>query len=423
MKKLLPIFFLFLLFGSPSFGQSSSDPLLSTWKINSTDETGYDGITANVQKVQYSTSYVYISSTGVPSFNIGPWKEPNVAEEQDFVLKFPRSPSENTGTHDSTKLGAIGFTIYGTAIYNAEANGSYNDKGYWHEDAVVGEASTFDTVYGHPSAQGVYHFHEYPHDVYTTDDTEHSPIIGWAFDGYPIYGPYGYANTDGTGGITRMESSYQLRNITKRTTLPDGTKLDSSDYGPAVSSTYPLGHFVEDYHYVDSSGDLDEYNGRYCVTPEYPNGIYAYFATIDSDGTRAYPYFVGPEYYGNIVKANIKTGGHVTIDETVTDYHSPTAVNSDKQNTPLKFALMQNYPNPFNPTTVIKYEIPNSSHVTLKVYDILGKEVATLVNKNEQAGSYSVHFGVGSLQLASGIYLYKLQAGNYTSVKKLVLLK
>ena len=88
---------------------------------------------------------------------------------------------------------------------------------------------------------------------------------------------------------------------------------------------------------------------------------------------------------------------------------------------PLVFRLDQNYPNPFNPATEISYQIPVKSHVILKVYDILGKKVALLVNEVQNSGNYSVTFN-GS-NLASGIYFYKLQAGNYRLVKKMILLK
>lgn len=88
---------------------------------------------------------------------------------------------------------------------------------------------------------------------------------------------------------------------------------------------------------------------------------------------------------------------------------------------PAGFVLHQNYPNPFNPSTVIRYSLPVNGLVTLKVYDILGKEVATLVNETKEAGSYEVRFDASCL--ASGIYLYKLQAGHFSVVKKLVLMK
>lgn len=112
----------------------------------------------------------------------------------------------------------------------------------------------------------------------------HSPILGFAYDGYPIYGAYGHSNPlDPNSSITRMTSSYS-RNITR----PNGP----------LTTTYALGTFFEDYTYVHKSGSLDQNNGRFCVTPDYPNGTYAYFITIDSNGVPAFPYILGNNYYG-----------------------------------------------------------------------------------------------------------------------------
>jgi hypothetical protein len=88
---------------------------------------------------------------------------------------------------------------------------------------------------------------------------------------------------------------------------------------------------------------------------------------------------------------------------------------------PEDFGLSQNYPNPFNPTTTISYQLPVDAHVTLVVSDIMGREVATLVNGQEEAGYKSVTFDAS--HLASGIYLYRLQAGNFVESKKLMLMK
>jgi hypothetical protein len=90
-------------------------------------------------------------------------------------------------------------------------------------------------------------------------------------------------------------------------------------------------------------------------------------------------------------------------------------------NGPLTFALGQNYPNPFNPNTLIKYQIPELSFVTVNIYDVLGKEIANLVNNEKPAGSYEVEFSATGLP--SGIYFYKLQAGNFVETKKMVLMK
>ena len=100
--------------------------------------------------------------------------------------------------------------------------------------------------------------------------------------------------------------------------------------------------------------------------------------------------------------------------------HDLTDVNESK-NIVNKFSLSQNYPNPFNPSTKIKFNIPRASLVTLEVYDVLGKEVATLVNEIKPIGSYEVSFDAS--HLSSGIYFYKLQAGNFIETKKMILLK
>jgi hypothetical protein len=88
---------------------------------------------------------------------------------------------------------------------------------------------------------------------------------------------------------------------------------------------------------------------------------------------------------------------------------------------PVSYSLSQNYPNPFNPSTTISFQIPISGFVKLVVYDILGEEVATLINEEKIAGSYEVDFNVRNL--ASGIYFYTINAGSFTSTKKMILMK
>ena len=98
-----------------------------------------------------------------------------------------------------------------------------------------------------------------------------------------------------------------------------------------------------------------------------------------------------------------------------------TGIVENEVNLPLEYAIKQNYPNPFNPTSTINYSIPKNSFVTLKVFDLLGSEIATLVNNLQPQGNYDIEFDGN--QLTSGIYFYRLQAGEFVETKKMVLIK
>ncbi len=291
---------------------------------------------ANVKSVSYTNDYVYINSSGIPDYVYGPFLDgnPSMPGDVDYLFQLPRNPIEEMGTKEVPSTGQIGVFINGVPIYNYSDDQSYNNMGIWNQNAVVMENDGFDAQKGHPSPNmssinnSYYHHHQSPttynsalanvmSDVgdtypstglYDIDSTEHSPLIGYAFDGFPVYGAYGYDNTDGTGGIVRINSSYVKRSIADRTTLADGTVLSPAQYGPAINTSFPLGSYKEDYDYDASNGHLDEYNGRWCVTPEYPNGTYCYFATVDEDWNSAYPYIVGDGYFGVVIDDNFPSG-------------------------------------------------------------------------------------------------------------------
>jgi hypothetical protein len=124
-----------------------------------------------------------------------------------------------------------------------------------------------------------------------TNTNTHSPLIGWAYDGNPIYGPYGYSDAKNEFSDTKL--------------LNSGYELNTSNITNRPSGFIP-GFFVEDYEYVNS-GDLDESNGRYCKTPEFANGTYAYFASIDNSsvGISSFPYFIGNTYRSNYIDDNL----------------------------------------------------------------------------------------------------------------------
>ena len=125
-----------------------------------------------------------------------------------------------------------------------------------------------------------------------------------------------------------------------------------------------------------------------------------------------------------IVDDNFATGysmGKIYSDEYVLGKTNVQQINFSGKEPVTSYNLFQNYPNPFNPNTTIKYEIPKDGLVTLKIYDILGAEVATLVNEERSAGRYEVNFDASSL--ASGVYIYRLNVNDYANVKKMILLK
>jgi hypothetical protein len=124
------------------------------------------------------------------------------------------------------------------------------------------------------------------------EESGHSPIIGWAYDGNPIYGPYGHTDpNDNQSLISLLESGYSDANINNVVDRPS-----SSDFSPGI--------FVEDFKF-NNSGDLDEYNGRFAKTPEFPNGVYAYHATIDSlIYEPVFPYFIGNIFKSKVLSEN-----------------------------------------------------------------------------------------------------------------------
>ena len=149
------------------------------------------------------------------------------------------------------------------------------------------------------------------------DQLEHSPIIGWAFDGNPIYGPYGYSDpTDQSSTIAKLNTSFKLKTnlVFDASTNP----IPVRTAGPLLSEE-PAGKFIEDYEYSFGLGDLDQYNGRFCKTPDFPSGRYCYFITIDNSdaGLAEFPYVLGPTFNSIVdswnlnkdaIQQNIPTG-------------------------------------------------------------------------------------------------------------------
>ncbi len=415
MKKRITCLIGASVIASASLAQVS--PAISSWLQNTTGTTGRhyvsgnstpiaDTYLANVQSVKYSASFVYVNCTGVPSYVIGPYLDgnPNQGTDNANLYKIPLVPVANTGSLSPTTLGTIGVFINGVSLFDYRDGVSWKNStsslcggpimpacvgdGIWNRDAIVGERLGFDCSKGHPAGTN-YHHHQNPSAfnldltvisticnlyasdaLYVINSSVHSPLIGYAYDGFPIYGAYGYKNTDGTGGIVRMKSSFSLRSMTTRTTLYTSTVTVTS--GPPVNATYPLGYFKEDYQYVPTTtltpDYLDVHNGRFCVTPEYPLGTYCYFATVDANHNSAYPYVVGPTFYGvkNVTKPT-------SISEATTTY--TTASTTGIQNSSLEMAI-NIYPNPSADLIMIQSKELLKNDLQVELSNVTGQIVA-----------------------------------------------
>ena len=295
-----------------------------------------------------------------------------------MLWRFPRTNAV-PATKTANGGGTIGYFVDGVAFFNSWDAYYWNTtyqydtnvgSGYWNRDAYINEGVSFDAGYAHQEQTGTHHYHADPialryqlgdhvdfntttktYSESTNTPTKHSPILAWTSDGYPLYGPYGYSNaTNANSGIRRMVSGYVLRdgnygtsNLTAngRKTLPAWSarlfNVSSNQLGPNVQGQYTLGRYMEDNDYLGDHGyvqgadfDLDEYNGRYCVTPEFPGGTYAYFVAITSNGTPAFPYNIGRGFRGSPV------GGAVSaITETGDDqFPWETQMRISTMNTP-----------------------------------------------------------------------------------------
>lgn len=412
MKKLV---LLSLIFSSVGYCQSQvTDPEITSWKLNTTgawvyDTNNSDTILVDVESVWYDNSNVYVKASGVPSYysfvnNNG---NHNAAEDKHYVWKLTRAPQAAATPPSNLNGGQCGVMKDGTTFFNPEDARSYQNANIWHQLAWYFEGVDFDASWGHSSPFFEYHHHALDLAfVDTSIHNQHSPLIGYAFDGYPVYGPYGYTDANDTiSAIIRMTPRWQKRNITQRTTLPGGTSLQASQYGPAIGGQYPLGCYREDYEFVVSSGTLDTHNGRFGKTPEFPNGVYAYFMTLDSLNAPLYPNAVGQTFYGAVPQGNMgPSGGQNTIPGTTTQYvpSTPTAI-ADETIAGLSF-----YPNPSDNFVTVKF--PSSNFLgTIELSDVSGQ---ILLQQN--VGSQNEELNI--LNLSSGMYFIKV-ADNFSKTK------
>lgn len=324
---------------------------------------------AGIHEISYTDEWVYIRTTNLASYIMGPWYTnasrsnlfPNYPDNQSAVHRFSRDPIDPTTVINKAETGggAIGLMVNGVRMFDSRDAFSYNSTSAndargnnggeqrWNRDAYINESITFDAGNAHQAGAN-HHYHANPpalrhqlgdsvdYDSATNSYTEnfngeHSPIIAWVDDGLPVYGPYGYDDPlDSDSGVRRMISGFQPRSDNTRASWPAwATRIyaitgRSFLPGPAISVNFPLGRYMEDNDYKGDLGmtlgvdfDLNEYNVRWCVTPEFPSGTWAYFTCIEADGTPTFPYNIVRTYFGE--PSNVNFSGVPGADDTASE--------------------------------------------------------------------------------------------------------
>lgn len=355
---------------------------------------------SGVQGIYFSTNWIYIRSTGLGSHVMGPWLNgnfPNLPTDQNFIFAIPRHPVVAKDDRFQ-RLGEIGMFVDGVRMFDSGDAFSFSTHAgrdadprsgigqgdrVWNRDALANEGPTLDASLGHQQNWGRYHYHAQPlalryligdhvdfdtatksYRESTSVPQKHSPILGWMHDGYPLYGPYGYSDpTNAASGVRRMRSGFALRNgehgtddlrRTGRKALPawnglNGNRtpqvLADSQFGPDVTDRYPLGHYLEDYAYLGDCGgvlgrdfDLNDRNARWCVTPEFPQGTFAYFTTIDAAGNSIYPYNMGRRYQGNPRGQLVRRIGEPVVTNFVNQANAAVATTADPKTATLTWS-------------------------------------------------------------------------------------
>ncbi len=289
------------------FTAKAQEPLRTAWLVNTNPHAPTARIQPEVHSITLNAQTVEIRSAGISLYYFGALQTPadHVERIRQWQYTLPRFPAPSTGARMSVRPDVVGVFVNGVPMYNQFTSLSYQAQNLWHFDPLAGSDDGTFVAAGRPRAE------QHPGswgllEKLMSDASGHSPIIGFAFDGYPIYGPWGWID----GKLQRMRSGYRWRQIKRRTTWPDGTQLTPGQDGPDVNAEFPLGSFVEDYEFGAGAGDLDEFNGRFGKTPEYPNGTYAYFLATDGAGRLAFPYLLAGQYFGKLSAEELAQSVH-----------------------------------------------------------------------------------------------------------------
>jgi hypothetical protein len=258
------------------------------------DDNNDDTVTINGFKNEVSITekdgYRYILSNGIPNHEVGQFpnsEDPIAIAAVDLEYRMPLQPSDlpapliTTGYELGVAINGVPYDPNGPFyIHNNERLAIMNPfqgiaSGWQYEGLAENVKLCHDDNNAHVQPPGLYHYHGVPtgliNKLTATQKTSTMLLLGYAADGYPIYNNMSYSNADNTSStVKKLQSSYRLKTGAR--------PANPSDKPTGPSGNYD-GTFVQDYEYIRGLGDLDECNGRYGKTPEYPNGTYYYVIT------------------------------------------------------------------------------------------------------------------------------------------------
>ena len=311
-----------------------------------------------------------IYSNDLPNHSYGTWPSNNPVDPQEFTFHmcaYPRKAQQNISVYDAGNfMGGcsqyIEFGVGSNGVRLAPFGARWfvnpmtqQENRDWNVEAL--EMFSMDFNNSHSNGDGAYHYHGIPYsyfvDSLNIDGSEHSPIVGYAADGFPIYYKYAYSDSsDANSSIVEFSSGHTLKSGNR-----PGNGIDAPD------GAYD-GFYVEDYEFIDQNWALDECNGRYGVTPDFPNGTYYYLMTDN------WPY-IPRCFYGTVLDNSFRIGPNCPASDAEIDC-SELMVNTVNLADRINISIR---PNPSSSTLeIFGFDSSIYAEITqISIYDLTGR--------------------------------------------------
>ena len=363
-KKIVYLFLLFCL--SYSFLIAQTNPIITSWLIKDSSNKSSD-----IKSIYFSQDLVYVEKISQKS------------PEKSWYT-FPLNSDTSNHNKASSNQSYRGMMINGSLISSIISENNWitdsKFKNDYNKNYIIKINQDSILINGL---------------LINLSNKNHSSIIGFANDGFPIYGPFGFYNKNGTGEIVRMKSGFQLKSYQKR---KDSKRV----------ITYFSAYEFKSSAFPDF---LDEHNGRFCITPEYPEGTYCYFLTTDSLSNPVYPFLTGPTFFGSPLSKIVDT-----IDEPYIKYANvKKQLNQSKKDEKLPFTIFFAEKSEL---IIIQSNGMINEDIKLQLYDASG---SFLKETTLYQGSTIGYFDAQTLY--NGEYTIKIIRSSGTSEQKLMINK